>query len=700
MLSICRVGALVLVSLGLAWGQTNEDLRREREELQRKLAEIDKRLAEGEGTQPAEAPASGGAKRTEAGVEMGEVVVTATGTQASTKTTGSTISTVTSREIGQQGSSEMLEPLRGVPGILVTRTGLSSGFATVNTRGTNNNHTLFQLEGFELSRDGGAFFELDTLPTDGTAGIEVLRGPQSGLYGSDALGGVINFRVRRGEGPARAVTSLEVGSFATNREKFDIQGGNETFGYSVVGSRLEQSNGELTHTEFDGHTDFDVESVIGRFDYDLSQETRLMLILHAREDNKDLPTSGSVGPRFNLLVEPDAHAEKDTELIGLDFGHWVTEWWDSHIQLERYALNRDNFNRPSPNNPFGNFNRLSEYTKGSAHFVNRLYPCKWDTITVGAEFEVEESEEVSNLAPSGVEVERDDKALFMQHEFNLWDTVYLTPNVRWDDNSSFGPAWTYRVAGAVWIEQTGTKPRASVGTGVVAPSFLQAFDTQFGNPSLEPEENFGWDFGVDQWLCDERLRLSATYFHNKLDNLIFFQTLSLVPFRATNVNAGRARSEGIEAELHWEAARDLLTASDVLSTSASYTWTQTEALSSNNPTNPGFKVGGSLFRIPTNEAHLNVDYTIADKLGFNVDLNYVGSRRDRSFSSNLNRPAREIVSGYLRVDLAGHWDVPWVKGLRMIGRWENVFDKFYEESLGFPSPGSNVLGGLEYEIRL
>ncbi len=693
MRSICRVGALVLVSLGLAWGQTNEDLRREKEELQKKLAEVDRKLAESDGTQPAEAPSPGGAKKAKPGPEMGEVVVTATASERGTKTTGSAISTVTADEIGKQNSNELMEPLRGVPGLHVVRTGSRGGITSVFTRGTNSNHTLFLLDGFEVSRDGGQFFELDSLSTDGTAGIEVLRGPQSGLYGSDAVAGVINFRVRRGAGPPRALTSLELGSFATNREKFDVQGGNETFGYSLVGSRLEQSDGQLNHT------DFEVDSVLGRFDYDFSKDTRMKVIVHAREDNFQLTSSGSAGPRFQLLQEPDAHAEKDTELFGVDFEHSWTEWWDMEVMLERYALNRDNFDVPSPNNPAGSFQRLSEFTKGLVHFMNRFYPSKWDTVAVGAEWELEESEEISNFATSGVEVSRGNQALYMQHEINLWDTVYLTPNVRWDDNSAFGPAWTYRVAGAVWIRQTGTKPRASIGTAVVEPSLSNVFDTRFGNSGLQPERNEGWDAGVDQWLLGDRLRLSATYFHNRLDDLIALNTISLVPLVRRFDNVGRAGTEGGETEAHWEVKRGLFRDDDVLSTNASWTWTQTEVIDTNTPGNPSFKLGGSLLRRPTNVANLNIDYAILNCLDVNLDLDYFGSHKDRSFTTNLNRPPREVVSGNLRVDLAAQWNVPWVKGLRVVGRCENLLDKFYEEALGFPAPGINFLGGLEYEIR-
>ena len=681
---------LLAAAFAAAQEPTDDDLKREHEALKQRLAEMERVMAQ-RGIAPVAAPAEGGPLVAEKkdGRPMGEVVVTATRGEAGTKTTGSTISTVTGTEIAQQNSNEMMEPLRGVPGLHVVRTGGRGGITSVFTRGTNQNHTLFLVEGFEITRDGGTFFELSSLSTDATSGIEVLRGPQSALYGSDAVAGVINFRVRRGDGPPRALTTFEAGSYATNREKIDIQGGDDTFGFSLVASRLEQSNGPIDHT------DFEVSSVTGRFDYDFSDTTSLMALVVAEEDDLNIGTQAT-GPRFLGVPEPDASAEKDSELFGLDFTHWFAEWMEAHIVLSRYTLNRDAFDFPTALDP-GNFQQLSEYTKGIAHLYGRFYPCEWDTITLGIEFEDQEQEQESNLAPAGIRNDRDNRAVYMQHELALWDMVYLTPGARYESSSSFGVEWTYRIAGAVWIDQTGTKPRASIGTAVVEPSLFNSFDVRRGTPGLQPERNEAWDFGVDQWLCDDRVRLSATYFHNRLDELIGNQVLSLNPVTTGRfVNQGRARTAGIEAEAHWDVARGLLREDDALSTSASYTWTETEVLHSNIPNNASFKEGGSLLRRPTNVAHLNIDWTIAETAGVNLDFNYFGSRKDRSFAAG--RPPREVVNGYLRVDLAGFWCVPWVKGLRVVGRAENLFDKDYDEAYGFPAPGFNVLGGLEYRI--
>ncbi len=705
-MSVRRALLLLLVAASLACAQepSNDDLKRENEALKRKVAELETQIAGPTPPAPAPAPAEEPAPPPETKKPpqtlMGEVVVTATRGEAGTKTTGSAISTVSRKEMEQQHADEAMEPLRGVPGVAVTRTGTRGGLTSVFTRGLDSNHTLFLLEGFELTRDGGQFFELDTLTTDAIGGIEVLRGPQSALYGSDAMGGVVNFRLPRGEGPGRIAPLLEFGSFATNHQKVEFAGGDAKFGYNLVTSRIEQSDGRFDHSNFENY------GATGRFDVDFSDKTRMMAILRTQEDNIDL-FSNFAGPRFDPTIDPDDHTEKDTLLFGFDLGHWVTDWWDAHVQLERYSIDRDNFDVPDTNDPFGLFVTMSEYTKTLAHIYNRFYPCKSNTITFGGEFEDQELDQLSksfnfdSFPPTEqadlVEEDRRTRSVYLQDEANFNDLVYLTAGVRYDDNDSFGGAWTGRVAGAVWIDRTGTKPRASFGTAVVEPTFFQTFDPHFGSAGLSPERNEGWDAGVDQWLCDDRFRASVTYFHNHLSDVIQFETTAFFPvFDGTFVNAGRARTEGVEAEVHWDAAKGVLRQDDAISTSASYTWTETEVLSSNDPTASTFKTGGDLIRRPRNLAHLNVDYSIVDRFGFDVDFNYFGSRRDVSFV--FGRPPREIAHGYLRVDLASHWDLPWVKGMKIVGRCENLFDKDYDEVLGFPGPGVNFLGGVEYEI--
>ncbi|MEK7866510.1 MAG: TonB-dependent receptor [Planctomycetota bacterium] len=700
---LVAVFTLIAALAARAEGPTPEELKRENEALRERLARMERVMAE-HGIAPPEeasAPGAGAVSTGTARKPMGEVVVTATRGEAGTKTTGSTISTVSGVEIGQQHVDEAMEPLRGVPGVHVLRTGVRGGLTSLFTRGLNSNHTAVLLEGFELTRDGGQFFELDTLTTDAVGGIEVLRGPQSALYGSDAVGGVVNFRIPRGNGPGRVRPSIEFGSYASNREKVSVQGGDDRFGFNFEASRFEQSNGRIDHS------DYEIQGATGRFDFDLSDRTRLMVVVRAQEDDL-LQFSNASGPRFDPLLDPDANGEKDSLLVGLDFGTWITDWWDAHVQLQHYALNRDSFDDPDLVDPFGLFNTIDEYTKGVAHLYSRFYPCKWDTVTVGVEFEDQELESMSQLfnfdvfppvATSNlVEEDRKNRSFYMQHEFAFWDMVYLTPGARWDDNESFGTQWTGRVAGAVWIEQTGTKPRASYGTAITEPNFFQTFDAQFGNSGLVPEHNEGWDVGVDQWLCDDRVRASVTYFHNKLDDVIQFETTAFFPvFDGTFSNAGRARTEGVEAEVHWDVAKGVLRDNDVVTTSASYTWLDTEVIESNTPTSSTFKEGGSLIRRPRNTAHLNLDYAIVDCLDVNLDFNYFGDRKDVSFV--FGRPPREVANGFLRVDLAASYRLPWVKGLRVMGRAENLLDKDYDEVLGFPAPGFNFLGGLEYEVR-
>ncbi|MBI5368130.1 MAG: TonB-dependent receptor [Planctomycetes bacterium] len=717
---------LALAAAGAAWAQepTPDELKKENAELKRQLEALKQKLAEQEAAPPAPAvvpaaappattsgktptaeaaPAAAKAGRAAgdrkadepAGRTLGEVVVTATRAEADLRTIGSSISVVSGRELREQQTYEAIEPLRGVPGMMIRRTGTRGDAVIATTRGLTNVHTQFQMEGFELNNDGGVMVALDSLATDAVGGIEVLRGPQSGLYGSAASGGVVNFRLRRGEGPARVRTSMEYGTFNTHREKVDLQGGDAQFGYSLAASRLEQSDGQ-----FDDE-DYEALGVTGRFDYALSERTRVMTVIHANSDDQEVVT-GFPGPRYNGEFDQDAHRDRDLLMLGLDIGHRITDWWDAHVQFSRFTNADNGFDGPDAD-PFGDFQSETEYARGKVHVQNRFYTCKANTVTAGVEFKFEEQEQISVSdfpAPdtaSTLQADRGTWAFYLQDELNLWDAVYLTGALRRDDLDASGEAWTYRLAGAGWIDRTKTKIRASIGKGVVEPQFFQLFTPLQGNPSLSPEVNRGWDAGFDQYLLDDRLRLSATYFHNRLANAIRFRVTDPFLFTGTFENAGKVFIQGAELEAEYDIARDLVLKNDALALRAAYTWTDQEIVEVIDDTNPSFKLGSSQLDIPRGTAHFNVNYGVAEQWGLNVDVNYFGTRKVRSFV--FGRPDREVADEYTKVDIAAFWSIPWIKGLRAIARGENVTHENYDESEGFPAPKANFLAGLEYEIR-
>ncbi|MBI3271049.1 MAG: TonB-dependent receptor [Planctomycetes bacterium] len=713
-----------------------EDLKKENQELKRQIEELKKKLAEKEGaaplapaapaapaaptiapaagdapaapaTKPAEAPPAAPTQpRAAASPEkkptpregpreetlLGEVVVTATRSEASLRTLGSAISTVTGAELRQQAAFEAVEPLRSVPGLSIKRVGGRGEGVIVTTRGLANVHTLFQLEGFELNSDGGVMLTLDTLQTDGLSGIEVLRGAQSGLYGGNASAGVVNFRLARGEGPPRGRVSFEYGSFNTQRERLAVQGGDATFGYSLAASRLLQTDGPIDDE------DLEVNSVLGRFDYNLSDRTRILAIVHARGDEAEF-VQGDAGARTAVDFDTDNVGQKDILVLGLDIGHWLTDWWDAHLQLERFTLGQNSFDGPVAD-PFGDRQFEQQYAKGIAHLSNRLYPCKWNAVTVGVEFEKQDSAQIdiSDFPAPDTATARKDEAsttsFYFQDEVNAWDTVFLTASLRRDDFESFGEKWTYRLAGAFRIERTNTKLRASTGSGVAEPQFFQLFTPGSGNPDLQPERNRAWDAGFDQWLLEDKLRFSATYFQNKLRDAIRFRVLAVPPFFQAQ-NSGDADIQGVELETQWDVARDLLLQDDAVAFHASYTWTDTEVVDTADPDNIGFKLGASLLDVPRGEANFNIHYGVADQWGLNLDVNYVGRRKTIDFATFT----RGVEDEHGKLDIAAFYRLPWLKGLKAIVRGENVTDEDYDEATGFPAPGANVLGGLEYELR-
>jgi vitamin B12 transporter len=606
-------------------------------------------------------------------VILEKVVVTATRIETPIEEIASSVTVISSQEIERKQKATVLEVLRGTPGLDVVQSGGPGRGTSVFLRGANSEHTLVMIDGVEVNDpiSPGRSFDFAHLTVDNIERIEVIRGPQSTLYGSDAIGGVIHIITKKGEGKPKFFLSAEGGSFTTFREATGISGGNKWVNYSFALSRFD-TEGISAASKKDGNYEKDGyknTSLSTRLGFTPLENLNIDFILRYIDAKAETDNFGGVGGDDPNNVQESKQFLFKTQ-VGLSL---LNHFWNQKLGFVINTHNRDSKNKKDAQHPF-------DFSKG--HYDGQLLKFDWqhtlnlhktNALTFGFEFEEEEGESkwedqwgVSIFPKKTANI----KGYYIQDQIKLWDRFFTTIGVRIDDHSRFGTETTYRIAPAYLIKETDTKIKGTFGTGFKAPSLYQLFAPAtlwgpIGNKDLKPEKSKGWDFGIEQDLLKHKVSFGATYFRNDFKDLIDFD------FSKGYVNIAKAKTEGIEL---FASVKPI----DNLTARINYTYTDTEDK----------KTGKPLLRRPRNKMGLDLNYHFLDKGNLNLGAIYVGKRDDWK-----PYPVRGRIGGYTLVNLAASYDI--TKNFQIFGRVDNLFDKDYEEVSGYGTPGLSFFGGIK-----
>jgi vitamin B12 transporter len=608
----------------------------------------------GEPTSPAPAPE---VKQTD------PVVVTATKVETPQSHLGATVTVITEDEVQTFNYSGIEEALRNVPGVEIARSGSLGKTTSIRIRGTTPEQTVVLVDGVRVSSPTQGLTELSELTLDGIDRVEVVRGPQSTLYGADAIGGVVNIITKKGQGPPTATLWVEGGSYGTTREQANVQGSFGGFNYNLSGSRFD-TRGHIR--QFD-HDDSNLTSFNGRIGYDFPWKGELSLAGRYLKLDNDLPIF-STNPR--TILDPNSRSQSETYLYTLTYRQPVVSWWDVSLRYSQW-WNNTGFQNPPP--PGTSFTRSQIDTRRQeAEFISSFRVTSWDTLTVGYENRAEQADNRGTFRAS-VETHSG----FLQDEVRLFDRLFVTGGVRYEDNSAFGSALTPRVAVALLVKETGTKLRATWGKGFRAPTLNELFFPNFGNPDLQPERSESYDVGFDQRVWRDRVRFGSTFFHNRFSNLIQFVSVPGT-FLLRPENVAAAITEGVETYVEVEPL-------DWLVAWVNHTYLRTEDLKTHRP----------LRRFADNRWNTGVTVTPMERLTLFAQAHVVSKQFE---SATLGRnPAyhRLDVGGTLRLlGRVGRMD-----RLELTLRIDNVTDEQYTETFGFPALGLNALIGLRTVFR-
>jgi vitamin B12 transporter len=594
------------------------------------------------------------------------VVVSPTATVTPIDQIASSVTVVTAKDIERDQRRTVPDALSTVPGLNVIQSGGPGGLTSVFTRGTNANHTKILIDGIDASdpTNPGRVFDLGQLLTSDIQQIEVLRGPQSGLYGADALGGVISIITKKGEGPPRATGMVEGGSFGTFNQTAALSGAQDRFNYAFNVAHFRATDIPVTPLELlppgqkaNGNS-YDNMTYSTKLGADLSENLTVNAV--ARYTDATLWfTSDSGFPSF-----PNATQSMQTVHQLFTRGEAVWSLFDGRIK-NYFGVNYTNhWNYIIAPGDFAPTITTGDRVRYDWHTVTQLAP--YHTVIVGAEHETE------TLQTSKVSAENVNKAAYVELQSQFANRLFLVENVRQDDNDRFGGHPTFRLAPALIVPFTETKLKGSYGTGFKAPTLSQLFVSFpqfffFANPNLKPEESVGYDAGFEQPLFNDRIRFGSTYFHNDIKNLIIPDE-----FFTTNINVGKATTEGTE---NFVAAK----ITDRVRVRADYTFTRTIDVTT----------GLELLRRPKEKWSANVIWNPIDPLTVSATVLHTGSFIDGN--RNFSIP-RLLAPAYTVVNVAAEYVIN--DQIKVFGRVDNLFNVHYQNPTGFLQPSLGVYGGV------
>jgi vitamin B12 transporter len=677
---------------------------------------------------PASTPAtSPGSSATNSGDGSG-----GTGAQASADTeadgvpaesVGTALTVVTGEQLRRQQVREVADALRSLPGVSVSQTGGTASLTQVRIRGAEANHTLVLIDGVEANAGTDGEFDFSDLLVEDIERIEVLRGPQSALYGSNAVGGVINIITKSGRGPWRASVRAEGGSFGTHDEAASISGGTDR----AWGSISVQNHGTKGFNiapdgplgEKDGSR---VTQFAAKAGFQLADNVRLTLSIRDtekhgdRDDQTGLNGRGSgcrpnpindIQPCYIIASDSFSHFASSVLLMGANL-QWDTLGGDlTHVFkvtgniTERDDVQIANFNFPplSPSyspSPFNNheetykFGYQSTYRFATPAFLGAHY-----SVTGLVEHQWQ-SFDTDSLFGGSVSAQREQTSFAGEWRGDFLNRVFLSASVRHDDNDTFKDFTTWRSGISIPIKELGLRPHASVGTAVKMPTLFEQFGSTsnfVSNSGLKPEESFGWDAGVEATFLKGKAVVDVTYFSSDLTNKISTVFVSATDpgrpvdckpgdlFCAFPVNlAGVSERRGVEISGRFQVMPNVL---------LGLAYTYLDAVDS---------TGKQEIRRPPHSARADVTYLFDDGRGtLNLAAAYNGEMKDTVFGAPFFFPVTDItLKDYWLVTASASYKLQ--PGVEIYGRVENLLNQHYEEVFGFATAGVAAYAGVRLTL--
>lgn len=589
------------------------------------------------------------------------IVVTANRTERAISQVGESVTVVEEEEIVNRQPSDVLDVLRTVPGVTFNRNGGIGTNAGVSIRGAESDQTVVLIDGVKLNDPAspGGGFNFGPLLLGNIARVEVVRGSQSVLYGSQAIGGVVNLITREPTEELGMFARAEYGARDTAELTGNVSGRFGPVAASIGASYL-HTDGISAFSEARGGAErdgFESLGVNGKIDIALSEN--LSIDLRGFYADGEVGIDGFPAPDYVFAdVDEVSYRNDFVGYAGLN-ADFLDGRFRNRLGFAYTNIDRRNFNFDTDTETFdaNGENRRYEYQGvfDAAEFVELVF---------GAERE--ESDFRSGTDEADVWI----NSVYGQVNLSPVTGLSLTGGVRYDDHETFGDATTFAASGAYTPNSGDTVVRASYGEGFKAPSLYQIYST-YGNPALLPEESESWDVGITHSFLDRRAQIGVTYFERDSTNLIGFVSTATPPFGFYD-NTELASAKG------WEFG---LAVRPVDGFDVALNYTNIDAIDETT--------GNKLARRAEDKADLVVDYRMSNGIGIGATVLVVGDSFDNA--SNTRQ-----LGGYVVADLRASYGV--TEQLEIFGRVENLFDEEYETVYRYGQPGRAVFGGVRFRM--
>lgn len=613
-----------------------------------------------------------------------------------TKEVSSSFTIVTAKEIEKFQYQDITDALRSVPGLHVVPSGARGTVTTVFTRGANSNQTLVLLNGMPLndpSFPNGAA-NLAGIPLDNVERIEVVRGPQSALYGSQAIGGVINIITKTGKGEPSVTARVEGGTLGTlntyastggsfgSTDYFFSVSREDTAGNDITPARLRDARGE----EEDGT---ETISTSGRIGTQFNENVSGSLFVQYTKAEADTDADGSTAGFVSVYQNFDSIFESTRLFVGGDLsGKFLDNKWRPKLSLSYTDQQSDSSDNPDAGGSVYLDRTANEGRTLKASFDNAFDLSNQHLLTFGASYTRDEFESSGYRDLGGFvitqqsDADTDAFAVYVGDHMTFGDRFFATASARYDMPEDMEDRFTFTLAPGYYHPETDTRFTVSYGTGFKTPSLYQryGFDVNTfggfpsgvyrGNPNLDPEKSKGWEAGIEQGFLGGRALAGATWFDTEIEDAI---SIVFVGVNSTAVNIDKLDTKGLEAFVE-------VNPMDELTARIDYTLT---ILKSD-------QFASSMVRRPRHQLGFTASWEVIPGTVLSTNAEWVDVYRDvprDGFGFYVD------PGPYTVVNLAGSHRL--TDNVKLTARVNNLLDTEYEPANGFMAPGIEALAGVE-----